>query len=411
MNFSQPQFSLSQTMATTPRKDDQHQFSITSLLSPPESKRGDAFNSPVSMAMSRTPSGSFSSMDSFVQTKPNGGDLSNNASRSTLLSPPISPHTLQKQEMEKEDADGVADPPLFPSSQSSTADANASLFPEPESMDVDMADAAITAHIANKSDEDAAIRPTAAEYKLVADTLMSKRFVSCVFQEFEKDPQGWYRREQFTNYEYYKAQGPHKKGKTLSGKKVLTSPGAPYRKIAPAPFGSIRKARAAPLPRIRNNPKPKRASPPQRFYDDDFSVPLQSPSASKVPKAPSSRDDVDFEKIPDYSPPISTLPNNSKALNADWKGQKLDLSSDPNRHLLHDAEINLAATLRLTCAMYLCSKRRIFEARIHTLRIGKEFRKTDAQQACKIDVNKASKLWTAFDKVGWFDAKYFHNRV
>ena len=32
---------------------------------------------------------------------------------------------------------------------------------------------------------------------------------------------------------------------------------------------------------------------------------------------------------------------------------------------------------------------------------GNEFKKTNAQQACKIDVNKASKLWTAFENVGW----------
>jgi hypothetical protein len=312
--------------------------------------------------------------------------------------------------MEKDDTEEVADPPLFPSSQSSTANAHVSLFPEPERMDVDMADAAISAHIAKKAEEDPAARPTATEYKLITDTLLNRRFVSCVHEEFEKDPKGWFVREQFTNWEYYKAQGPQKKGKMVSGKKVLTSPGAPYRKIAPAPFGVVRKPRAAPLPRIRNNPKPKRSSPPQRFFDDDFSVALMSPSVPKVPKAPTSRDDVDFEKIPDYSPPISTLPNNPKALKTDWKGQPLDLSNDPHRHLLHDAEINVASTLRLTCAMYLCSKRRIFEARVHTLKIGKEFRKTDAQQACKIDVNKASKLWTTFDKVGWFDSKYFVNR-
>src|SRR4030095_11349090 len=92
----------------------------------------------------------------------------------------------------------------------------------------------------------------------------------------------------------------------------------------------------------------------------------------------------------------------TKGLKADWKGQMLDLSNDPDRHVLDPAEVGLAATLRLSCATYLCSKRRIFEARLNALRIGKEFRKTDAQQACKIDVNKASKLWTAYEKVGWF---------
>jgi hypothetical protein len=387
-----------------PRKDEQHQFSIHSLLSPPESKRADSFHSPVSMAMSRTPSGSFSSESSFVQTRPSVADMSNSVSRSTLLSPPISPHTPQKQEIEKDYTEGVADPPLFPSSQSSTSNAHVSLFPR----DIDMTDAAIAEHIAKNAQEDPATRPTAEEYKLVAETLMDRKYVSCVQQEMKKDPNAWARRE-VSQWAFYLAQGPAKKGKEVFGKKVLTSPA--YRNIAPAPVGGVRKPRAPPLPRIRANPKPKRASPPQRFFAEDYSIALPSPSTPKAPKAITTRDDVDFAAIPDYSPPISTLPDNSKALKADWKGQILDLSNDSNRHLLHPSELSLAATLRLTCAMYLCSKRRIFEARVHTLNIGKEFRKTDAQQACKIDVNKASKLWTAFDKVGWFDRKYFAHLV
>ena len=102
---------------------------------------------------------------------------------------------------------------------------------------------------------------------------------------------------------------------------------------------------------------------------------------------------------------------NEKKLKAEWKGNKLDLSGDADRHLLHEAELELASTLRLNCATYLCSKRRVFQARIAALKINKEFRRTDAQQACKIDVNKASKLWQAYDKVGWFDATYFREYV
>ncbi|KAK8099068.1 SWIRM domain-containing protein [Apiospora kogelbergensis] len=52
----------------------------------------------------------------------------------------------------------------------------------------------------------------------------------------------------------------------------------------------------------------------------------------------------------------------------------------------------LAANLRLDCATYLTSKRRMFMKRLNCLRIGKDFGKTDTQQACKINVNKASKL-------------------
>ncbi len=121
-----------------------------------------------------------------------------------------------------------------------------------------------------------------------------------------------------------------------------------------------------------------------------------------------SREDVDFNALPDFAPPTSTLPpNNPRALKAEWRGQPLDLTNDPHRHLLHVAELHLASTLRLSCATYLCSKRRIFMARLDALRIGKEFRKTDSQQACKIDVNKASKLWSAYDRVGWFAPEHF----
>lgn len=124
------------------------------------------------------------------------------------------------------------------------------------------------------------------------------------------------------------------------------------------------------------------------------------------PPAMVHRDDTDYGSLPDYSPPASTLPHGGKSLKAEWRGHPLDLSSDADRQHMHDAEVALAATLRLSCAQYLCSKRRIFQSRLECMRNGKEFRKTTAQQACKIDVNKASKLWTAFDKVGWFEPKH-----
>ena len=127
-------------------------------------------------------------------------------------------------------------------------------------------------------------------------------------------------------------------------------------------------------------------------------------------RAPSIKrpEDVDFESLADYSPPTLTLPNNNKALKIEWSSHNpLDLSNDPHRHLLHEAELSLASTLRLNCATYLCSKRRIFLKVRDAYQIGKEFRKTDAQQACQIDVNKASKLWIAYDRVGWFKRDHF----
>ena len=127
-------------------------------------------------------------------------------------------------------------------------------------------------------------------------------------------------------------------------------------------------------------------------------------------RAPSVKrpEDVHYQLLNDFSPSLSTLPNNPKALKTEWSSHNpLDLSKDPDRHLLHESELVLASTLRLSCATYLCSKRRIFQRVQEAYAVGKEFRKTDAQQACRIDVNKSSKLWIAFERVGWFKPSYF----
>ncbi|OAQ61379.1 SWIRM domain-containing protein [Purpureocillium lilacinum] len=95
-----------------------------------------------------------------------------------------------------------------------------------------------------------------------------------------------------------------------------------------------------------------------------------------------SRDDKDFTALPDYSPSLNTLSRRTNCLKVDWDGRPLDLGDDPYAYLLHPEEVTLASTLRLDCATYLTSKRHIFQRRLVCLRIGKEFRKTDAQKAC-----------------------------
>jgi hypothetical protein len=378
----------------TPAKENQ--YSISSLLSPPEPKRQDAFHSTPTFTMSRTPSSS-----SIYASPQYQSTMSKETIRPAgLISPPISPQTQGKEQGRKDDGDGLRDPLLFPSSQdSSLTVATEPLFSQADTIDVDPKEMVIEEHLAAKTASGENNVPTAAEYKLVLDGLSQIRFQSTVHIEMKKDPMAWWRQERaFENF--YLSQGPRKNKKTSSQK--ITSPS--YKKLAPAPAG-VQKSRVT-LPRVRNNPKPKRVAPLPQL--DDYVFPQFSPPLPKAPRPATTRDDADYSKLPDHSPPVfDTLGNNSKALKADWKGQMLDLSNDPDRHELHPAELNLASTLRLTCAMYITSKRRIFIARIEALHKNKEFRKTDAQQACKIDVNKASKLWTAFDKVGWFDARYF----
>ena len=118
-----------------------------------------------------------------------------------------------------------------------------------------------------------------------------------------------------------------------------------------------------------------------------------------------SREDKDFESVRNVVPVVSLTPG--QKLVYEEKANALDLSGDKLKHLLHDEELKLASALRLDCATYLTSKRRIFKRCLECIFIGKVFRKTDAQKACNIDVNKASKLWTAFYEAGWFSERLF----
>ena len=115
----------------------------------------------------------------------------------------------------------------------------------------------------------------------------------------------------------------------------------------------------------------------------------------------------DYKKIENFCPLLDTLPPGNKCLRTDWKGQSMDLSTDPLINELHPAEVVLASILRLPCAVYLDSKRRIFYEKVKRMRSNLPFRRTDAQKSCKIDVNKASRLYASFEKVGWFDEKHF----
>jgi hypothetical protein len=284
--------------------------------------------------------------------------------------------------------DGARDPPLY-SSQDVENLNNGPLFPQPDQ-------AAIDSHIASHGSV-----CSTDDYKLVLDTLSNMKFNTSVAAGFNQNRAKWWATslQTFAFYDEIKAKA-RTAAQVASTKKPTGT--RTQRRLAPAPEGGIRKK--VTVPRVQRTPKPKR-SPPQHIFGD-FAFPVKE-SLPKAPKIVTSRDDVDFNSIPDFCPPIDSLGHNVKALKADWKGAMLDLSMDPERHLLHEAEVNLAATLRLSCATYLTSKRRVFVARVQCGQRGKEFRKTDAQQACKIDVNKASKLWTAFEKVGWFDDRWF----
>lgn len=321
------------------------------------------------------------------------------------LSPPISPHTKLDKEPGYRDAavsgGPVKDPVLFPQGSRkglSTSHGSASLFDSglsEHSLTLDPVDQHMRKR--RRTSEDSS-QPTRAEYDVFLQS------VSKLANSFKQNPEQYISTE-LDLLDQYVAKGvkrhgsihrsaPLQKREVSTIKKARTIRRAPIEKLPPA-----KRARTSPREKLQSSFDAEVLFKPER--KTSTSAPQKDPKEHKEHK-----EDADFSSLPDYSPPMSSLSDNAKALKTEWRGNPLDLSQDPHKHLLHPAELALAATLRLSCAMFICTKRRIFAARREYFHDGRDFNKTAAQQACKIDVNKASKLWTAFDKVGWFDKKW-----
>jgi hypothetical protein len=322
------------------------------MLSPPEPIPHDSFSRSLS-----------TSSTDFKMTGPSMAIVKSQQP----MTPPISP--ASKNSLPEVSHSEVRDPILYPNEGPSP---QTPLFRETDTQQV------VEEHVAAREPDSfrSVSPPRHSEYQLALE------FKSQVAQAFNANRRLWAQREL--------AQ--------LREDNLLKMGGRRYTTIAPAT--GIR---------VIKPPKPSRhtgvkngVSKPPRAPKLPRDIQLHTPDAAKRV----AREDKDFSSLPDYCPPVSSLPNKPNSLKVDWKGAPIDLKFDPHAHLLHPDEIYLAANLRLDCATYLTSKRRIFIKRIEAYKIGKEFRKTDAQQACKIDVNKASKLWQAFDRVGWLHPKW-----
>lgn len=112
--------------------------------------------------------------------------------------------------------------------------------------------------------------------------------------------------------------------------------------------------------------------------------------------------------LEDFCPPIDTLDKAGTELSVVWNNASaLNLDNDVDRVHLHPQELKIASKLRLHCNEYLLNKRRIFGAKVRSLKDNTAFNKTSAQNATSVDVNKASRLWSAFDGAGWFEPAFF----
>lgn len=176
--------------------------------------------------------------------------------------------------------------------------------------------------------------------------------------------------------------------------------------------------KATPRPKTPKADSPIKASPTskrvtkarnlQDFEEVAFSQTSQPKHKRAAPsKKVDKEDDNSWRELPDYCPPIETLQSAPKPLKTDWKRTPLDISKEIDLDCLASAEYDVAVDLRIRPVQYLANKRRMFAAKVKSLQEGKNFTKTAAQNATNIDVNKASKMWEAFDRVGWFKESLF----
>ncbi|KAH0592069.1 hypothetical protein MHUMG1_10202 [Metarhizium humberi] len=358
------------SMAPPPPPIESKKFDITSLMSPPDAVLD-----------------SFHHGNSLLNKSGGANGKQSSAQQPLPMSPPISPYskpisTTSSTLPATPHSQPIKDPVLYPTDEHSPASPpQPPLFAPAELEHQRIVDEHVRAR--SQSIFSGVTPPKREDYELVLT------FRSQVMTHFTTNRKGWLRKERAL-LEADRRAGAQRYHAIMPAKPIAAKPPRSQR------TDRISKPHATPRP-IRTNATTVGTTPVRPVGRTSA-----TPEPSRRVVAP-NREDKDFNSLPDYCPPLNSLPNRSNSLKVDWKGQPIDLSSDPHASLLHPDELLLAGNLRLDCATYLTSKRRIFERRLQCLRTGKEFRKTDAQQACKIDVNKASKLWTAFEKVGWLE--------
>lgn len=238
--------------------------------------------------------------------------------------------------------------------------------------------------------------PSEDEYLLVAT------FKEDMYRHFVKNPKKWLGRERAQLVADSRARKAHLKD-------LQPKPPAPH-------LGTTAAAKPSPMlsataPQHQDKIAKKKLSKPrsatrQRPQVSNSSVLQHAPRREAAAKSANKPKNRDYKSIDSYCPPLETL---DRFKPRELDGGALDLSDDPLKGLLHAVELPLAANNKFNCETYLYCKRRIFHERLAFYHEGKDFKKTHAQNACNVDVNKASRLHVEFEKWGWFQPEWMSN--
>lgn len=149
-------------------------------------------------------------------------------------------------------------------------------------------------------------------------------------------------------------------------------------------------------------------TPRTKTYDDfiDDASDKKHKRAAPSKQTATKDDDLRWREMPDYAPP---LPATEKPYGVAWKGSRLDNSGELDFDELSAAEKEACAILRLRPVQWLANKRRIFGAKLVSVREGEKFTRTKAQIAGNIDVNKTTQMFEAFERFGWLEEKWFEH--
>ncbi|KAK9235124.1 hypothetical protein V1525DRAFT_410920 [Lipomyces kononenkoae] len=318
------------------------------------------------------------------------------SSSSTMLSPPPSPFASVDGHTSK------ADPPLFASSHASSAVLRGAMFRP-----------LVDVVRQNRGEASSVAAASSSLLKTDNKNENSEYFQSTVYEQYAKSPRRWLaaQREMLKLYKPQIATVISVTATTTTQPSTTNPTPRPSRVTkprtqiqSPSSAGMTTRNSAPSSPRIASSKKVR----PSNVSPTAFTLPTAHKRSSLSPESSprtSTVHDIELDDVPDFCPPLSSL-DGTRGMRTDWKGTAMDLSNDPDRELLHPYEIQLASVLRLPCAMYLDSKKRIFAERVFRARKGLQFRRTDSQKACRIDVNKATRLFVAFERAGWFDDKW-----